>query len=113
MKTTKKIGLALALTCSLAATLEAQNLYVVSEFANCVGEYGLDGSTINPSLITGLNFATLGIAISGNNIFVVNVGGDSVGEYTTSGETINAWLITGLSDPQAIAISGNDLFCGE
>ena len=45
----------LALTCSyaLAATLEAQNLYVGNDGSGTIGEYGLDGSTVNASLITG------------------------------------------------------------
>src|SRR5215472_11085967 len=111
MKTRKRIyGVALALMCGLGATLKAQNLYVINQGTTSIGEYGLDGSIVNASLITGLSGAPLGIAISGNDVFVVNVGYETIGEYTTSGATVNASLITGLFDPQAIAISGNDLF---
>src|ERR1035441_7352704 len=111
MKTTKNIyGIALALVCSLAATLKAQDIYVSNyEYQNAtIGEYTTAGATVNASLITGLSYPE-GIAISGNDLFVVN-SPSSVGEYTTTGATINASLISGLYEPYGIAISGNDLF---
>jgi len=105
MKTTKKIyGIALALTCGMAATLKAQNLYVGNLGNYTIGEYGLDGSTVNTSLISGLNYP-VGLAISGDDLFVANFYGDSVGEYTTSGATVNASLISGLDSPAYIAVS--------
>jgi MYXO-CTERM domain-containing protein len=109
METTKKIsGIALALMCGLAATLKAQNLYIVNEDDGTIGEYGLDGQAVNASLITGLGYA-LNIAISGDDLFVAN--GGSVGEYTTSGTTIAAPLIsTGLYGLVNIVISGSDIF---
>jgi len=57
MKTAKKILfiVALALTCGLATTLKAQNLYVAN-LNNTIGEYGLDGSTVIASLISGLGY---------------------------------------------------------
>jgi hypothetical protein len=39
----------------LAATLKAQNLFVGNYGNNTIGEYGLDGSTVNASLISGLD----------------------------------------------------------
>src|SRR5665213_2885084 len=113
MKTRDMIyGFALALTCGLAGTLKAQNLYVANGGGTTIGEYGPDGSVINASVISGsyvLN-APGGIAISRNNVFVANSGTDNIGEYTTSGATINASLISGLNFPIGIAISGNNLF---
>ena len=95
----------------LAATVNAQNsyaLYVVNSGNNTIGEYGLDGSIINASLISsGLNLPET-IAFSGNDLFVVN--GNTVGEYTTSGKTVNASLISGLNEPASGAISGTNLF---
>lgn len=106
-KTMKKIyGIALAVACGLAATLKAQDIYVANYENGTIGEYGLDGSTINASLISGLDNPNA-VAISGNDLFVVN--GSGVGEYTTSGATVNASLIS-VDAPYAIAISGNDLF---
>src|ERR1700722_12486039 len=99
MKTTKKIwAIALALTCSLATSLQAQNIYVTSYGDGTIGEYGPGGSTINSSLVSGLN-GPQGIAISGNDLFVVNRSTGTVGEYTTSGATVNASLISGLNSP--------------
>jgi hypothetical protein len=95
------------LTCSLATTLNAQNLCVAS--GGTIGEYGLGGQTVNASPICGLD-GPYGMAISGNELFVANYLANPVGEYTTSGATVNPSLITGLVLPDAVAISGNDLF---
>jgi len=106
MKNTKKvygIGLALALTSGLATTLEAQDMYVESGNGT-IGEYGLDGSVVNASLITGLDFPN-SIAISGNDMFVVNYLSGIIGEYTTSGATVNASLITGMWERLGRALS--------
>ena len=107
-------GIAMALTCSLP-TLKAQNLYVANGYdgyeGNNIGEYQLNGSTVNASLISSGLDDPNGIAISGNDLFVVNQFNSTIGEYTTSGATVNASLITGLNgDPWNVAISGNDLF---
>jgi MYXO-CTERM domain-containing protein len=115
MKTTKIIcGITLTLICNLAATLKAQNIYV--EFANfenygsgAIGEYGLNGSTVNASLISGLDDPQ-GLAISGNDLFFANLAPGYVEEYKTSGATVNASLISGLSGVSGIAISGNNVF---
>jgi PEP-CTERM motif len=108
MKSTKKIyGFALALTCSLGATVRAQDIYVFD--SSRVGEYGLDGSTVNTSLIPGLSQPE-GLAISGNYLFVANFVSGTIGEYGLDGSTVNASLITGLSGPNGITVSGNDLF---
>jgi hypothetical protein len=45
----------MALTCGAVVTLKAQDIYVVNRGTSTVGEYGLDGSTINASLISGLD----------------------------------------------------------
>ena len=107
MKTTKKIyamALALAVTCGLAATVQAQNLiYVANKGNNTIGEYTNSGSALNASLITGL-YSPYGIAISGNDLFVANFTSDIIGEYTTSGATVNADLITGLAKPEGVAL---------
>src|SRR5208337_3470130 len=58
-----------------------------------IGEYNLDGTPINASLITGL-YLPQGIAASGSNLFVAN-GSGGIGEYSTSGATVNASLISG------------------
>jgi DNA-binding beta-propeller fold protein YncE len=112
MKTTKIIyGIALALACGMVATLKAQNIYVANGLNGTVGEYGLDGSPVNASLISGLDYP-VGIAISGSDLYVANGydGNNTIGEYTTSGAVVNTSLISGLNGPWGIAVSGNDLF---
>ena len=110
MKTTKTFyGITLALTCGFATSLKAQNLYVGTHGNDTIGAYGMDGSTVDASLITGLD-GPEGIAISGNDVFIANFTSGTIGEYTTSGTTVDASLITGLTDSVGLAISGNDLF---
>jgi hypothetical protein len=101
-------GIALAWACALACTLKAQDFYV-TDAGGTVGEYGLDGSTVNASLITGFS-ESMGIALCGTNLFVTDANYGTVGEYTTSGQTVNASLITGLNRPSGIAVSGTNIF---
>jgi MYXO-CTERM domain-containing protein len=66
MKNTKNIyGITFALACSLASTLNAQVLDVSYEGAGngVIGEYGLNGSTINASPISGL-YGPVGVVVS-------------------------------------------------
>lgn len=101
----------------LAGSAPAQNLYISDDnnFTGTLGEYGLNGAAVNPALITGLG-APDGMAFSGDNLFVANGNSPgSVGEYTASGATVNASLLTPFNSglpqsPNAVAISGNDLF---
>jgi hypothetical protein len=111
MKITNRIHrIALALMCCLAGTLKAQDIYVVNYGTNTVGEYRLDGSIVNTSLISGL-YEPEGIAVSGNDLFVGNgTTSGYVSEYTTSGAAVNTNLISGLNYPTFITILGDDLF---
>ena len=64
MKTTMTYGFALALTCSLTATLKAQNIYVSNGGNGTVGEYTMSGAPVNASLISGLATGEpMGIAV--------------------------------------------------
>src|SRR5579862_3476933 len=96
---------------AMPETARAQ-IFVTNESTNTIGEYNLDGSTINTSLVTGLNYP-LGIVVSGSDIFEVNNTNSTdgtVGEYTTSGSTVNASLVSGFQFPNSIAVSGSDIF---
>jgi hypothetical protein len=95
----------------MSVTAHAQ-IYVVNAnlgLSGTIGEYNLDGTTVNASLVSGLN-APEGLAMSGGDLFVVNYGNNTIGEYTTSGGTVNASLVSGLSYPDSLAMSGGDLF---
>ncbi|HXC35655.1 MAG TPA: PEP-CTERM sorting domain-containing protein [Candidatus Acidoferrales bacterium] len=118
MKTANEIfALALALAWIPAAALEGQDLYVANLNNSMIGEYGLDGSTVNAALITGLN-RPAGIAISGqNNLYVANYaigipgGPGSVGEYGLDGSTINASLVSlNYLNPAGLAIYDNTVY---
>jgi hypothetical protein len=81
---------------------------IVSNYSSeSVGEYNLDGSLVNPSLISGL-LNPSGVAVSGSNVFVTY--DNSVAEFTTSGVLVNPSLISGLDTPLGIAVSGSNLF---
>ncbi len=81
-------------------------LFVTSIFPPGVGEYNLDGSPLNPALITSVE-SPYGIAITGGNLFVTNTFDGAVGEYTLSGSVVNASLISGLNLPIALAAGSN------
>jgi hypothetical protein len=72
-----------------------------------IGEYNTDGTTVNASLVSGLDEPD-GIVLSGSDLFVVNSGAGALGEYTTSGATVNADLVAGAGGQ--FAVSGSNLF---
>ncbi len=93
---------------SATFVVNVASLYVVDGAAGTVGRYGLDGSTVNASLIPGLDGPN-DVVISGDDLFVSTSDGN-VGEYTLSGTVVNAQLLTGFGDPTGLAVSGGDLF---
>lgn len=105
---------ALVVTAVIAAPVRGQ-IYVTNGDTGTVGAYNLDGTPINPALITGLQHPQ-GIAVSGGYIYVASSDplsdrGGTIGKYTTSGATVNAALLSGLPSPlHGIAVSGNDLY---
>jgi hypothetical protein len=112
--------IAMALIYGSSTILKAQNLYISygddSDGIGIIGEYGLDGSIINPALISDNQPPIgnpVGLAISGTNLFVANYSSsETIGEYGLDGSTVNAALITepGYVFPVNIAISGTNLF---
>jgi len=101
---------------SLPATASGDNIFVANAGASTVGEYTTSGTTVNASLISGLD-GPGAIAVSGSNLLVASfsltVPNWVVGEYSTSGATLDATLVSGLPYPTqigAIAVSGSTLF---
>jgi hypothetical protein len=86
--------------------------HVISGPTGVIGSYGLDGTPLNASLVSGLASGSygFGLALSGDTIFVIQAGTGSVGSYTTSGAPINASLITGLTSPRGIAVSDSYIY---
>ncbi len=82
-----------------------------------IGTYNLDGTPIDPALITGVNRPEA-IAVAGTNLFVTKVGGedlgqilfDTVSEYTTSGAVVNDTLISPLFIASGVTVSGTNLY---
>jgi hypothetical protein len=118
---TPVIVLMLCAACALGSLCRTANAQIfVADIDNSggpqnlhgsIGEYNLDGTVVNRSLISGL-YGPNGIVISGTSLFVANAGGSllgSVGEYSTSGAAIHPMLIPSIS-PAAIALSGSTLF---
>jgi len=115
MKNTRRTLMAATALLGLWLINAAQAQIYVANFnsgmidGGTIGEYNLDGSTVNASLVTGLT-EPVDLAVSGGDIFVANYGSDTIGEYTTAGATVNASLVTGLSGPYSLAVSGGDIF---
>jgi hypothetical protein len=71
------------------------HIFVSNVLTNSIGEYNMDGTVVNASLING--FGGLGggpyaITALGSDLFVTD--GDGIGEYTTSGATVDRTLVT-------------------
>ncbi len=92
---------------ALGLAVSGSNLYVQDSVHNRVGKYTTSGSVVNASLITGTSL--FAIAVDGNDLYVSN-GPSRVGKYTTDGATVNFSLVTGLNFPEALSVSGNNLF---
>jgi len=95
--------------------VSASDVFVLNISGDSIGEYTTSGTTVNASLVTGLNQSPSYLAISGSELFIANAGNGTIGEYTlgsTPGTIASSKpaLISGLVGPQAIAASGADLF---
>ena len=96
---------------SQSATVLGQ-MYVTNSFANTIGKYGLDGSTVSESLVTGLDFP-FDIAVFGDNIYVANLDTGVVGKYTADGTTVDASLITGFPGLTALTVADGFLYVAD
>ena len=83
-------------------------IYVTNAFADTIGKYGLDGSPVAGSLVTGLSFP-FDIAVYGDNIYVANLSSGVVGKYETDGTVVNASLITGFPGLSALAAADSNI----
>jgi hypothetical protein len=106
------VGLIVAALVFPAINIAEGQIFVTNKISGTIGEYNLDGSAINASLVTEINSDSLaGIAASGGDIFVVNNSTGTVEEYdAVTGAVVNDSLITGLNSALGIAISGSTLF---
>ena len=113
---TKSTPLLLATALALLAPAARAQLFVADACGGRVGEYNLDGTPLNPNLITGL-VSPSSLAVIGNILFVYDSGTEALGEYQISVATataINPALLTvggdwGTQIPQ-LAVAGNNLF---
>ena len=107
---------ALALVLMAMLVTARGQLFVTSEngFANdaSLGEYNLDGSAINASLIpSGGLYLPLGMTITGSSLYITDGGAaNSIGQYTTSGGTVHSTLVSGLNAPYGIATDGSFVY---
>src|SRR5579862_1488116 len=96
--------IALLAALQIGGNLRAQ-IFVTNSGNNTIGEYNLDGSVVNASLVSSGLFAPEGVAVSGSDLFVTSFDGETLGEYTTSGATVNASLVSFTSFPVGVAVS--------
>ena len=87
-------------------------IYVATGGDNTVSVYNLNGSLVNPSLVSGVSpFPGNSLEISGTNLFVANTNG-SVSEYALAGGTVNPSLLPGLF-PLGISVAGSAIYVTE
>src|ERR1039457_1584723 len=91
-------AVAVAALWAMPGTARGQ-IFETNYFGNTIGEYTTSGTTVNSTLISGLNTPEC-IAVSGGTLFVTNASAGTIGEYTTLGTTVNSALITGLNNPE-------------
>ena len=92
--------------------LSGNTLYVADYLAGRVGTYNATtGAAINASFISGAGVGNPdSFALLGNLLYVASING-TVGVYNAiTGAAINANLIAGLTNPQGLALLGNNLF---
>ena len=81
-----------------------------------ISEYNFDGSPVDVSLVTRLDYPE-GLTVSDGKLFVSQLFIGMIGEYTSGGETMNTSLIKspdGLAAyPYGMAVSGSNLFVGQ
>jgi hypothetical protein len=75
-----------------------------------IQEYSSDGTTINSSVISGIQDVCYGITEYNGKIFIADAPTGTISEYTTSGALINASLISGLNYPVGMVVSGANLY---
>jgi len=92
-----------------AGAVAVRGQVFISNFcAGTIGEYNLDGTPINPTLIKGLK-GPWSLAASDSDLFIAFSSSGSVGKYTFDGSLVNADLITGLKKPTGLALYGSEL----
>lgn len=99
-----KFGWALWLGMATIGTANAQ--IFVMEASGTLGDYALDGSTVDASVVSGF-FQPF--VISGTSLYAIN-GSGHLGEYSLSGSTVNASLASGLSGATGLAVAGTSLY---
>jgi hypothetical protein len=120
---TKILAFGVAILLSVSAAHAQPFLLELNNGDGSVGEYNLDGSSINTALITGLNNPQF-MTLVGDNLYIAE-GGDSptsqIGEYTI-GMGANLGSVTAATDPlgsanlgnaYGIASDGTNLYVGE
>ena len=91
------LGAGANLNLASGLAISGNDMFVSSYDGGTVGEFGLDGSIINASLLSGLSHPG-GLAVSGSGLYVLDDSGQNIGEYGLDGSTINASLINGQFD---------------
>jgi len=81
--TSKKLfgGLCAALLGLCSISVAHAQIFVTNYSSNAIGEYNLDGTTINASLVSGLD-GPEGLALSGNDLYVANLGNGRLANTT-------------------------------
>jgi len=94
---------------AVPAIASAQAIYVAdangftSSTAGSVGQFNLNGSVVNASLITGIG-APFGLAVTSTDVYYTDNNNGVVGDYSTATMGLNSSLIA-ISEPTGIAVS--------
>jgi sugar lactone lactonase YvrE len=74
-----------------------------------IGVANLDGSAVNPALISGLDDPS-GIAVAGQHLYWANSADGTIGEANLDGTGVNPSFITGANHPSGLAVDGQHIY---
>jgi WD40 repeat protein len=117
----RKLGTGLLLASALAAGAHAQTIFVADpNTPGAVRSYNIDGTLLNSSLVSGLNYE--GLALSGSSLYVTYAGGtansgeikkitlDGTGAVSSSGFFA---LGGGLNSPWSLAVTSTNVLVAD
>ena len=89
--------------------VDGQHIYWSNYLTHAIEEANLDGTNVNPTLITGLGNVQ-GLAVDGHYLYWSDGIPGSIGRANLDGSAPNPSFITGLSGPESIAVDAQHIY---
>jgi hypothetical protein len=93
--------------CGLA--VDTSHIYWTAEGGHSIARSNLEGGEIEPSFITGTEYAC-GVAVGGGHLYWSDLGHGTIGRSRLDGTGLESQLISESIDPCGVAVDGNHLY---